>query len=523
VAAGFGSGRQRGAFFLFFNNGFAWRIAMRACLLSVLLVAVLGTLVGCADQKEAKQSGYRASKSMSQAKSAARHPSRDESARDVVASEAADTDRLWAKHGEAETAPPASSRPSIPGYQAGTLTAGSFDDHENFADYQTYLDAAASTAQSLLPQYRLGRRVMIEVSDADGKPLGDARVVVRTKNQQSPRTLLDTTTGSDGRTLFLSQLDGAGQGSELSVSVYAPGKSLPQVQSMSLGQAPWKIQLAKAHRRLPQKLDLSLVIDATGSMSDELEYLKVEIDSIAAAVKARFPNVDQRFSLIVYRDIGDEYVVRKFDFTGSLAEFRRTLSEQRANGGGDYPEAMHTALENAVDLTWRDRDTARVMFLFADAPPHDTDAPATLAAVQQLRKKGVTIFPVAASGTKDRAEYIMRATAFLTSGQYLFLTDDSGIGNPHAAPHVPGYNVDRLDNLMVRLIAQELAGKPVPLEQISQTHIGPTVTYTSTTGIVVHRPSDWLAPLQSWPIRLTLLALLVVGVIWFDGRMARRA
>ena len=100
---------------------------------------------------------------------------------------------------------------------------------------------------------------------------------------------------------------------------------------------------------------MPLVIDATGSMSGELEYLKVEIDSIAAAVKQRFPNVDQRFSLIVYRDKGDEYVVRKFDFTGSLAEFRRTLSGQRAAGGGDYPEAMHKALEDAGDLDWRER------------------------------------------------------------------------------------------------------------------------------------------------------------------------
>lgn len=55
----------------------------------------------------------------------------------------------------------------------------------------------------------------------------------------------------------------------------------------------------------------------------------------------------------------------------------------------------------------------------------------------------------------------MRISAFLTMGQYLFLTDHSGIGNAHAKPTTSNYTVERLDQLMVRMVTTELAGEPV--------------------------------------------------------------
>ena len=99
------------------------------------------------------------------------------------------------------------------------------------------------------------------------------------------------------------------------------------------------------------------------------------------------------------------------------------------------------------------------MFLVADAPPHDHVINRTLDAVQSLRKQIVAIFPVAASGVREKAEFLMRATAFLTNAQYLFLTDHSGVGNPHAKPQTSQFNVERLDQLMIRMIIGELAGR----------------------------------------------------------------
>jgi hypothetical protein len=53
----------------------------------------------------------------------------------------------------------------------------------------------------------------------------------------------------------------------------------------------------------------------------------------------------------------------------------------------------------------------------------------------------------------------MRMMAATTHGRYLFLTDDSGVGNAHAEPRVPCYVVTRLDQLLIRVIAGELSGQ----------------------------------------------------------------
>lgn len=42
----------------------------------------------------------------------------------------------------------------------------------------------------------------------------------------------------------------------------------------------------------------------------------------------------------------------------------------------------------------------------------------------------------------------MRAMAVATGGKYIFLTDDSGIGNPHLTPETP-FEVEPLNDLMV--------------------------------------------------------------------------
>jgi hypothetical protein len=214
----------------------------------------------------------------------------------------------------------------------------------------------------------------------------------------------------------------------------------------------------------PNELDLAFVIDTTGSMGDEINYLKAEIEGIVDGVKATFSGVSIHYSVVLYRDHGDDYVTRVFDFTSSLGTFKDSLAAQSAGGGGDMPEAMDEAMGKVPDLAWRAGNTARMVFLLADAPPHPADEAATLSAMNALRPLGVKLYPVAASGADQEAEYVMRVGAEATLGRYLFLTDDSGVGDPHEAPHIPCYQVQKLNALIGRMIASELSGTRVPAD-----------------------------------------------------------
>jgi hypothetical protein len=93
----------------------------------------------------------------------------------------------------------------------------------------------------------------------------------------------------------------------------------------------------------------------------------------------------------------------------------------------------------------------------------------TFDAVQKLRQREVAIFPVADSGTRDEAEFALRTAAFITMGQYLFLTNHSGVGLPHATPHAAKYNVEWLSAVMLRMIASELSGRDVLPSEILAT------------------------------------------------------
>jgi hypothetical protein len=208
-----------------------------------------------------------------------------------------------------------------------------------------------------------------------------------------------------------------------------------------------------------ETLDVALVIDTTGSMGDEMLYLRTEFLALSSSIASAYPNAEQRWSLVVYKDQGDIYVARSFDFTSDLETFQATLAQQSAGGGGDTPEAPDAALAATAELDWRTGGaTARLAFWVADAPHHDARAAAMADAVRAVRDAGVHLYPVASSGIDELTEHSMRSAAQLTGGRYLFLTDDSGVGNSHKEPTIPCYFVTRLDDAILRMVDIELSG-----------------------------------------------------------------
>ncbi len=351
-------------------------------------------------------------------------------------------------------APPKVKQSSLP---SGILTAGSFDDN---LDPKVFLSFANKLRQNSylgdLPGTMRGQRLMVLVKDQGGKPVGNARVKLESKGASA-----ETITRSNGQATFVLSWDRLPADQALTATVVPPFGAKTVTESIPAGKARWEIALPAVQAPLPKSLDLAILLDTTGSMSDELEYLKAEIRGIATAIRKKFPEVNQRFALVLYRDEGDDYVTRRLDFTSSLDEFHGQLAKQSADGGGDYPEAVHRGFQEAQQLRWQENDAARVLFWIGDAPPHSQFVGQAMNAANALRKNGVVIYPVACSGYDDATEFIMRSCALLTGGQFLFLTDDSGVGNAHAEPRIPYYQVERLEQLIVRMVAGELAGRRI--------------------------------------------------------------
>lgn len=344
------------------------------------------------------------------------------------------------------------------GPTGGTLTAGDWDDNLNFDLYQTYVEDHATL--QLGDDFPSADRVIVKVVTNDGEPIANAHVEIADQS----KAYLSAPTGSDGRVLFFPGRDGAAAIDALTVTIQPPAAQpnvSPLVQSAPATNADWVFTLPGAIKSPPTALDLAFVIDTTGSMGDELDYLKTEVKTIADYVHGAFAGVSIHYALVLYRDHGDAYVTRTFDFTSDLGLFQKNLADQSYDGGGDTPEAMEEALALVPQLQWRAGNTARLTFLVADAPPHDYGYKPYLKAVDALRPKGIRLYPVAASGVDPEAEYLMRAGAEATGGRYVFLTDDSGVGGGHGEPHIPCYEVELLSKLLYREIASELTGARV--------------------------------------------------------------
>lgn len=224
-------------------------------------------------------------------------------------------------------------------------------------------------------------------------------------------------------------------------------------------------ELGVAHRlwlaapTTKQALDISLIIDTTGSMGDEIAYLQSEFLALSQAITTKHPGAPQRWSLVLYKDVGDIYVTKPFDFSSNVKDFSAQLAAVTGGGGGDFPEAPDQAFAAARQLAWSSpSSTAKLAFWVADAPHHSEKAANMADGIRGMSQLGVHVYPVASSGVDELTEVTMRTAAALTGGRYLFLTNDSGVGGDHKEPTIPCYFVTKLNLAIERMVDIELSG-----------------------------------------------------------------
>lgn len=177
-------------------------------------------------------------------------------------------------------------------------------------------------------------------------------------------------------------------------------------------------------------VEVAFVLDTTGSMSGLIERAKQKIWSIATSIAEANPDAEIRMALVAYRDVGDEYVTRKFDLTTDIQSLYGELLKFAANGGGDWPESVNEALDVAVTkLNWsQGPDICKIVFLVGDAPPHmdykqDRKYPEIVA---DAKARGILINTVQAGNAQDTMR-IWREIAQRSDGKYLHIPQDGGV------------------------------------------------------------------------------------------------
>lgn len=349
---------------------------------------------------------------------------------------------------------------------AGLLTAGEWNDNENWGFFANLV----SGGHLQFPSFQLSplNRVVVNVTNSSG-PVKNANVILY---DQVGNALWEAVTNYQGIAhTFYQVSDSIGMPASVKVSkdgrtetaavILKPSQSSNTEQNDGQNDGKQQVNTAIANScevsvtlestSDKKALDIMFIFDTTGSMGDELLYLQKEFEDIAKKVSDQ----NTRFSVNFYRDDYDDYVVNSNDFTTDINEVMLQLNRESASGGGDYEEAVDRALYNGIcEHSWN-RDSVKLLFIILDAPPHSNDArinDTLKTAITEAAKQGIRIIPIASSGVDKQTETFLRTSAILTGGTYTFLTDDSGIGNSHLEPTIGSYDVELLNDCIVRLI-----------------------------------------------------------------------
>jgi hypothetical protein len=331
------------------------------------------------------------------------------------------------------------------------LTAGEINDFSKWKMWQDLSKGELASYQKMWEIAPSGRYTVMLQSES-GIPIVDA-IVQLLLNRDVVFTTRTDNTGKAECWLTIKNETPIVNG-KLSIQINYNGKTstINKVTAFENGLNHQKLAISCQE---VENVDVAFVVDATGSMGDEINFLQAEMSDIIFQSKQISNKLNFRFANVYYRDEGDSYVTKSMNFNRILSESDAFINEQAAGGGGDFPEAMDIGLDSAINnLSWSENARARILFLILDAPPHQGSVvnERLQRLILQAAEKGIRIVPIGASGIDKSTEYLMRALALGTNGTYTFLTDHSGIGNSHIKPSTDTYEVETLNAIIVRIM-----------------------------------------------------------------------
>lgn len=335
----------------------------------------------------------------------------------------------------------------------GLLTASEWNDLDNWSDWADIL-AGEFSGKTAYWKFYPSTLAAVKVVDENGTGLANVSVELLNGND------VEFATKTDNKGLaycWVKLFDNANnetvKAEDFSLKVNGKVSEAPVELSLLSGELKINTITSDA-KQAEAKADVAFIVDATGSMGDEIRFLQSDLSYIIDHAHSE-TNVALRTAVVFYRDESDEYLTRGKDFSTDVANTQAFIEEQHASGGGDYPEAVHSALEATLqNFSWNESARARIAFLILDAPAHHQDdvIESLQSSIRLYAKNGIKLIPVAASGVDKDTESMLRFFDIVTGGTYVFLTDDSGIGYSHIEASVGESDVEKLADLMIRLI-----------------------------------------------------------------------
>jgi hypothetical protein len=220
---------------------------------------------------------------------------------------------------------------------AGTLTAGELND---LGKWTLWTDIAQRDLNEWRHRWHLSplERYAAQLVTAEGFPVVGATVYLK---------------DSRDSLLWQAQSDNTGK-CELWSGLFtgATGQQVASLQAIVDGRPhtlshPTRFQdglnVVRVSRpcQAPAVVDIAFVVDATGSMGDEIRYLQAELGDVIAKTKDSLASSTLHLASVFCRDAGDAYVTRTSPLSANVAQTLDFIGQQCADGGGDFPTGVY--------------------------------------------------------------------------------------------------------------------------------------------------------------------------------------
>jgi hypothetical protein len=197
--------------------------------------------------------------------------------------------------------------------QPGMMTAGEWNDLDNWTFWNNIIGNSPYSSMPDYWKFYNNNRVSVKVLTENGSPLNNAVVELK----RNLTTIFIARTDNFGKAELWVDLFQKSESVDYSTISIAVNGNLEQRSIIPYSQGINEIIVES--QQPEDRIEIALVVDATGSMGDELEYIKTELVNVIQRVKNNNQQSVIYTSAVFYRDEGDEYVTRVSNFSNDIS------------------------------------------------------------------------------------------------------------------------------------------------------------------------------------------------------------